>query len=370
VRTPRSKSETQGTLRKVGQGLYRYSTSGVYFAHVRIRGKLFRESLQTTDSETAKRKLSDFRRKKLKVDPKLGKMTLADLLTRYFETLGHLSKSSLKSKNGIIAHLRDEWPKGSDQPIVAIKPGDCETWISRQARRLGHSQYNAYVTLLRDVLLFAVRNDVIADNPAEHLKYLKREKPIRLTPTWNEFQGIVADIRAQPFNADAKDSADFVEFMGLAGLGQAEIAALTLPDIDFKREQMTTFRHKTRTGFIVPIYPQLRPLLERIAAEARREGRERVFAIKDAKKAISGACRRLGLPNYSARSFRRMFITRAIELGVDVKVIAEWQGHKDGGKLILDTYSHVNRVHSRRMAQLMTDAQPENVISIGKSGAA
>ena len=34
-----------------------------------------------------------------------------------------------------------------------------------------------------------------------------------------------------------------------------------------------------------------------------------------------------------------MFITRAIERGVDVKVIAEWQGHKDGGKLILDTYS-------------------------------
>jgi hypothetical protein len=38
-----------------------------------------------------------------------------------------------------------------------------------------------------------------------------------------------------------------------------------------------------------------------------------------------------------------MFITRAIERGVDVKVIAEWQGHKDGGKLILDAYSHVNR---------------------------
>jgi hypothetical protein len=42
------------------------------------------------------------------------------------------------------------------------------------------------------------------------------------------------------------------------------------------------------------------------------------------------------------RSLRRMFITRAIEKGVDVKTIALWQGHKDGGKLILDTYSHVN----------------------------
>jgi hypothetical protein len=46
-------------------------------------------------------------------------------------------------------------------------------------------------------------------------------------------------------------------------------------------------------------------------------------------------------------------------------VIAEWQGHKDGGKLILDTYSHVNPVHSRRMAQRMID-QPEqqNIIAL------
>jgi site-specific recombinase XerD len=59
-----------------------------------------------------------------------------------------------------------------------------------------------------------------------------------------------------------------------------------------------------------------------------------------------------------------MFITRAIERGVDVKVIAEWQGHKDGGKLILDTYSHVNPTHSQRMAQLMTLSEPHNVIQI------
>jgi hypothetical protein len=48
-----------------------------------------------------------------------------------------------------------------------------------------------------------------------------------------------------------------------------------------------------------------------------------------------------------------MFITDAIERGVDVKVIAEWQGHKDGGKLILDTFSHVSRPHHDRMAEMM-----------------
>src|SRR4029453_8331970 len=112
------------------------------------------------------------------------------------------------------------------------------------------------------------------------------------------------------------------------------------------------------------IYPQVRPLLERRLAASNGASNENVFSVKNAKKAIAAACRRLKLPAYLNRSFRRMFITRAIERGVDVKVIAEWQGHRDGGKLILDTYSHVNRVHSQRMAQLMSTEQPSNVVAI------
>ena len=94
---------------------------------------------------------------------------------------------------------------------------------------------------------------------------------------------------------------------------------------------------------------------------------ERVFKISDAKKALAGACRRLGYPPFSQRSLRRMFITRAIDRGSDVKTLAEWQGHKDGGKLILDTYSHVNRAHSNRMAQLMSDQEPENVVPLTRA---
>jgi integrase len=82
-------------------------------------------------------------------------------------------------------------------------------------------------------------------------------------------------------------------------------------------------------------------------------GGEKVFRVKDAKKAITAACKRLRLPAYSHRSFRRMFITRALERGIDVKTVSLWQGHRDGGKLILDTYSHVNAIHAERMAKLM-----------------
>jgi hypothetical protein len=65
-----------------------------------------------------------------------------------------------------------------------------------------------------------------------------------------------------------------------------------------------------------------------------------------------------------------MFITRAIERGVDVKVIAQWQGHRDGGKLIVDTDSHVRPEHTERMAALMVDGEPENIVPIRQGGAA
>ena len=136
--------------------------------------------------------------------------------------------------------------------------------------------------------------------------------------------------------------------MGLAGLAQAEGGSLTPADVDFAGGQIITYRHKTSTGFAIPIFPQVRPLLERLCEGKSHDAR--VFKLSDAKKARAGACRRLGYPSFSQRSLRRMFITRASEKNADVKVIAEWQGHKDGGKLILDTYSHVNRAHSQRMA--------------------
>ena len=110
------------------------------------------------------------------------------------------------------------------------------------------------------------------------------------------------------------------------------------------------------------MFPQVRALVEKLCSGKAHH--ERLFKHDDAAKALSNACKRLGLPPFTHRALRRMFIVRAIERGVDVKVIAEWQGHRDGGKLILNTYSHVRRPHSERMAALMTDGEPENVIPI------
>jgi integrase len=96
------------------------------------------------------------------------------------------------------------------------------------------------------------------------------------------------------FNAGAQDSADFLEFLGLAGLGQAEAGSLTRADVDLEAGRIITFRHKTSMGFVIPVFPQLRPLLERLCEG--KSNRDKIFKIADAKHALTNACKRLGLP--------------------------------------------------------------------------
>lgn len=343
----------RGTFEKVGECFYRYSSTGTYYAVLRHRGKLIRKSLETPDRPLAKRRLADFRRSLEKVDPKAGRVTVAELADRYRETQRHLAPKTQKKKDTITARVKADWPDGSDTYVRDVRESHISIWLGLQKARMSKASYNDYVEYVRAMFRLAVADKIIADSPAANVKQLKRDKPIRETPTWEEFQSIVESIRNQRLHAECEDSADFVEFLGLAGLGNAEAAGLTWGDVDFAKGKIRVYRHKTDQGFVIPIYPQLRPLLERLRGDTQPAPGVRVFKIGDAKKSLAGACQRLKLPHFSHRAFRRMFITRALEKGIDVQVIASWQGHRDGGKLILQTYSHVRQVHADEMAKLL-----------------
>jgi integrase len=341
--------------------LYRYNPSGQYFARVRFHGKLYRRKLETDDLALAKRKLRAFKSDLERTDATKGNTSFAKVLDDYSATLTG-ADTTKADKRVIIDKLKATWFGIDTLPLRTIKPSQVTAWLSKHYGDWSASYYNSALTVIRDALDVAVRDKVIIESPASGLTYRKRQKPIRTTPTFDQFKAIVADVRNQPFNADAEESADFIEALGLLGLGQAEAASMKRSDVDLAAGRIIVYRHKTDVGFAIPVYPQARASIEKLC-EGKKHN-ERLFTINHARKALRNACKRLGLPQFTHRSLRRMFITRAIERGIDVKVVAQWQGHTDGGKLILDTYSHVRPEHSDRMAALMTDEQPENVIPI------
>ena len=339
--------------------MYRYNPSRQYFARVRKGGKLYRQKLGTDDLAYAKRKLSEFKRDLERTDHTKGKKSFGAVLDDYAATLKG-APSTLRDKKATILTIKTIFGGCESQPLRNLAPSKLEAFLADRYGPLSASAYNSALALVRSALDLAVRDKIIVENPVAHLKYRKRETPVRLTPTFEQFQEIVASVRAQPFNADAQDSGDFLEMMGLLGLGQAELSALGRSDVDLAAGRIFVKRRKTGVGFHIPIFPQARALIEKLCQGKSHDGR--LFKLDDARKALASACKRLGYAPFSQRSLRRMFITSAIERGVDVKVIAQWQGHKDGGKLILDTYSHVNPDHSNRMARLMTTEEPANVV--------
>jgi len=364
VKSPTPQAEKPRFLKTDAPCLYRYSSNGVYYALVKHQGKQKRASLETTEKEVAKRKLRDMQRDLGSVDASQGRLTLEELAHRYLSTIASQAPDTVSLKTTIIERLLADLPPGKHVQVAKIKPSDLKGWVSTYG--FGYSSYNHYVHVLKALFGIAISDKVITDSPAKDLKSKKVVKPIRVTPSFEDFTSIIADIRKQKFNAEANASADYLEFMGLLGVGQAEASGLKKQNVNLGKKQLTFFRVKTRTPYVVPIFPQAEELVTRLHKNAPNPA-DPIFPInlskskngkgncsRDAKKALQAACKRLGFPAYTQRSLRRMFITRCIEKGIDVKVIAQWQGHQDGGKLILGTYSHVRNTHAEEMAKLLT----------------
>ena len=339
-----------GAFSKVGENLYRYSSSGVYYARYRNKGKEIQYSLNTTDREFARRLLKEEMGKINKVDSALGKMTLEELLRLYDEGLTRYASKTAATRRSILKIFKETWELGLDLPLKSISAGQIELWLAARRSNFKNATYNEYARFIRHVFELAVKLRALPASPAEEIKGLKIETPIRITPTWEEFQQIVTAIRSQKYSDTAQDTADLVEFMGLSGAGTAECANLKGEHIHFASNRITLYRQKTDTGFSIPIFPQLLPFLKRLEAKNNLTNGKSVFRVASPKKALAAACERLEFPAYSPRSLRRCFITRAIELGVDFKTIASWQGHRDGGVLIAKTYSHLRNEHSDAMA--------------------
>lgn len=324
--------------------LYRHKLNGTYYAVKKHAGKKKDRSLQTTDRKIAERTLAEWIKSLDKLDASQEKTTLVQLIEKFIAARLGLSESTRNTDASIIKRFKNDWKHGLDIRVSHVKPSYLNEWLASIETSLRNTSYNRYSGFLGDLFKIAVDDRMIDVSPfsSVNTKWKKPQKVRRFVPTSEQFQAIVNDIRAQRFNSHAKESADFVEFLGLAGLGQAEASALTWENVDWTRNVLHIKRQKTDELFQVPLYPDLKVLLERLKSEVPDASpKDRVFSISDAKKAIHSACKRLGYHPFTHRSFRCYLIGKLWKAKVDIKLISKWQGHQDGGKLIMNTYTEV-----------------------------
>jgi integrase len=326
-------------------GLYRHSVNKTYYGLKKVAGKCKDHSLGTTDRKVAERRFKEWVSNLDKIDSEVEKTTLNELIEKFLKTRQGKADKTKRTEQWLVKKLRDEWEHGLDIQVSRIRQSHLDEWLAKQERGMKNSSYNRVGLFLRQLFELAENDRIIAESPFKRVQkgWKRPEKPLRRVPTDDQFRAIIECIRAEQQNVNAEESANFVEFLGLAGLGQAEAESLTWGDVLWDKNQLSVRRRKTKELFFPPIYPRLRPFLERLYAshEVPPERNQRIFKIKDARKALTNACSRLKLPHFNQRAIRAYLIRQLWQAGIDVKLISKWQGHVDGGKLILSTYTEV-----------------------------
>lgn len=335
-------SKSRGTfnlLENVAPNLSRHRENNTYYGIKKIGGKRQVHGLETTDRKVADRKLAEWIKRLGETDASASDVTLAGLFAR-FRALDHGKPKTLEQHQVILSLFERTFERGMSVPVAKVRPSEIAAWFTKNCGHMRHGSFNAYRRVLATVFNLAVVDRVIAPPgliSKELVPRKKREDVARNIPTAEQFVAILAHIRANKF-APTAQGADLVEFLGLTGVGQAEAAALRWEDIDFYGGVIHFRRVKTQKAFDIPLFQNLRAFLE-----TRRDLGGPLFKIKDCFDALARAAKALGYPHFSPRNLRSMRIVAQLDAGVDVKQVAEWQGHSDGGKLIMDTYSNVIR---------------------------
>ena len=220
---------------------------------------------------------------------------------------------------------------------------------------------NLDVIALRNVLKKATNDGHLNTLPMAGLKPLKVrtvKRPL-LTPT--QFEKLCSAARRWGKNGD--ELVDYLKFLAFTGARCSEALRVKWADVDFERRHVTIGADglsKNGKSRVVDFNPNLeahlRDMWQRRAPDTtwlfpspQRGDQDR--AAKSLRDSFEIARKQAGLAWVGFHDLRHYFCSLAIMSGIDVRTIAEWMGHLDGGILIGKIYSHLLGEHRQRMAQ-------------------
>lgn len=325
---------------------YRYKNGNFYFRG-KVKGKIRAICLETQDKDIARRKLLEVQRQ---IKSSIGEITFIDLLELYRNSRGGRNQKTIMD---VYRRLKKH-PETARMLVRKIKPVHISEYFAQI--NLNSRMHNLNVETLKAALQFGVDNDYLISNPFSKLKKFrkkwKREEPE--IPSLEEFDIIMLYIISNPFSDTAEEAYDLGMFLGLAALGEAESRNLKWQDINWETQKIKVKRVKTDTDFTIPIYKWLKPHLLDVFEKSGRPSVGRIFKIKTIKRSLKSACEALGFYEFSPRNLRQMGIVRQLDVGLKPKIVAKYQGHQDGGILIMSTYSEViNRDDDKNQTALL-----------------
>jgi len=244
---------------------------------------------------------------------------------------------------------------------------ECPALLSREAVRVSFKELDDYVhgirtsqspTTVNKVVdafksAYALANEehLVAHDPTKKLKRASvHAVKSELIPSDEQYAALLHYFR------DSKLShkwhvIDLVEFLRFFGLRINEARQVLKTDVDLKNRVLTVRKEITKNGKArhIPVFDEAFPLIERLLTRKnlRIYGKEvrtnNLLAIGKCYGALRAAIEKLNLPIKGHHTFRHLAGTKWLECGVNVKQVAEWLGHQDGGALLLKIYAHARK---------------------------
>ena len=370
---PDKAAPTSKWLKTQYANLLRYVPTGVYFARIRVGGKLIWRSLKTKTITVAKLKLADLEREErarreivtANDEARTTFQTLLDQFLTECDSNPRLKPRTCQYWRERGTALLASWPQLATLEARKITESDCESWAARFGATAAASNLNNTIGLLRRVLDRAVDQGLRYSNPAAKLKRARvRPKRMQL-PTQAQFSALVQEIRRVPFGPGLA-SAELVQFLAFGGFRKGEAAAIRWSDADFRRMEITV-RGDAETGTKnwsirrVPMIPDMIAFLQDLKKQRpTAKPEDPIMRVRECQGALTRACGAIGIGRITHHDLRHLFATRCIEAGVDIPTVSRWLGHKDGGALAMKVYGHLRDEHSASMAQKVTFALPSS----------
>lgn len=254
----------------------------------------------------------------------------------------------------IVATMLETWPDLKTKRPKDITKSACQKWAKEYSSRYSATRYNNAVDVLRRIFQLAIDQGAIYSNPAEDLGKRTPSKKRPELPSKEKFEELADDI-AEQGSWCSQQCSDLVKFLAYSGCRIDEARNVKWQDVTDSGVWVHGGKDGTKNNEsrLVPINTKLGELLADLRANPRFYRGDRghhVLAVTECSHALKNACQRLGIKHMTHHDLRHLFATRCIESGVDIPTVARWLGHKDGGALLMKTYSHLLQEHSQRMA--------------------
>jgi integrase len=334
----------------------------MYYARVKVGGKLVRRKLKTDVYSKALLRLGDFLKEQRSKAPRSDNAptTFAQarlLFEQDLEARHDLQARAKEYRHGCLKVLLKTWPGLDDLKLARLSEIACNEWATR-FRDSGYSAhyFNQTLSTLRHIFDRAELNP----NPARKVKRMGVKMRELKLPETDQFQQLLENLDRGGGRA-SRHCADLVRFLAFSGCRLSEAKGVTWNDIDLRKATLKVKNAKQRTTSgaeqyrTVPIISNLRSLLERLK-ELNPAPEEPVCRVHECEKALTRSCRELEIARITHHDLRHLFATRCIESGVDIPTVSRWLGHVDGGALAMRVYGHLRDEHSAEMATKVTFA--------------